>query len=104
MVENRFHSIVMDAMKLREKTNNNQFYDINFETLVKNISQSVKNIRNHFELPHNKTHDKAVQDFLNEPRKDKPGKHRYTPEQFGLDKDEIIDRFSKYIDKFNIRV
>ena len=104
MVENRFHSIVMDAIKLREKTNNNQFYDTNFETLVKNISQSVKNIRNHFELPHNKTHDKAVQDFLNEPRKDKPGKHRYSPKQFGLDKDEVIYKFSKYIDKFNINV
>jgi len=104
MVENRFHSIVMDAIKLREKTNNNQFYDINFETLVKNIPQSVKNIRNHFELPHNETHDKAVQDFLNESRKDKPGKHRYGPEQFGLDKDEVVDRFSKYIDKFSIKV
>lgn len=104
MVENRFLSIVMDAIKLRENTNNHQFYDINFETLIKNIPQSVKKIRNHFELPHNKTHDKAVQDFLNEPRKDKPGTHRYSPEQFGLDKDEVIDKFRKYIDKFNIEV
>ena len=96
--------ILYTILKLREKTNNDRFYDINFETLVKNIPQSVKNIRNHFELPHNETHDKAVQDFLNEPRKDKPGKHRYGPEQFGLDKDEIINRFSKYIDKFNIKV
>ena len=104
MVENRFHSIIMDAMKFREKINNNQFYDNNFETLVKDIPLGVKNIRNHFGLPHDKSHDKAVQDFLNEPRKDKPGKHRYSPEQFGLDKDEIIDRFSMYIDKFNVKV
>ena len=104
MVKNCFYSIVMEAMKLRGKTNNNQFYDINFEILQKNISQSVKNIRNYFELPHNGTHDKAVQDFLNMPRKDKPGKHRYTPEQFGLDKDEVINKFGKYIDKFNIKV
>ena len=104
MVENRFHSIVMDVIKLRNKTNNDRFYDMNFETLVENIPQGVKNIRNHFELSHNKTHEKAVQDFLNEPRKDKPGKHRYSPEQFGLDKDEVIDKFSKYIEKFNIKV
>jgi hypothetical protein len=104
MVENRFHSVVMDAIKLREKTNNKKFYDMNFETLVKAIPQSVKNIRNHFELPHNKTHDKAVQDFLNQPRKDKPGKHRYSPEQFGIDSDEVINKFSKYIDKYNVSV
>jgi hypothetical protein len=104
MVENRFYTVLVDAMKFREKTNNNQFYDINFETLIKAIPQSVKNIRNHFELPHNKKHDKAVQDFLNEPRKDKPGKHRYSPQQFGLDTDEVINKFSKYIEKFNIKV
>jgi len=78
MVGNRFHSIVTDAMKLRNKTNNNNFYDINFETLVKNMPDGVKNIRNYFGLPHDETHDKAVQDFLNRPRKDKPGKHKYT--------------------------
>jgi len=104
MIENRLYSIVMDAMIFREQTNNTQFYDINFEILVKKIPQSVKNIRNHFDLPHTTAHDKAVQDFLNEPRKDKPGKHRYNPEQFGLEKDEIINKFSTYIEKYNIKV
>ena len=104
MVGNRFHSIVTDAMKLRNKTNNNNFYDINFETLVKNMPDGVKNIRNYFGLPHDETHDKAVQDFLNRPRKDKPGKHKYTPDQFGLEKEDVINKFSKYIDKFNIKV
>jgi hypothetical protein len=104
MVENRLYSIVVDAMKFRKQANTTQFYDINFETLVKNIPQSVQKIRKHFTLPHTKTHDRAVEDILNEPRKDKPGKHRYSPEQFGLDRDEVLERFGAYIDRFNIKV
>jgi hypothetical protein len=50
-----------------------------------------------------KEHDKAVMDFLDKPRKDKPGKHRYSPEQFGLDPEEIVKRFGDYIERFDIK-
>ena len=103
MVEARFHSIVKEAMKFRNQIGDDQFFDMNFETLIKNIPKAVKDIRKHFGLPHRKDHDKAVLKFLDKPRKDKLGKHRYSPEQFGLDPEEIVKRFGDYIERFDIK-
>ena len=104
MVEERSHSIIEEAMKLRKDINDDRFYDMNFETLIKDIPSAVRDIRKHFRLPHSKEHDKAVREFLDKPRMDKPGKHRYSPEQFGLDPNEIVERFGDYIERLDIKV
>jgi hypothetical protein len=104
LVEERFYSITDEAIKFREYVGDDQFYDINFETLIKDIPGAVRNIRKHFRLTHTKEHDKAVQEYLDKPRKDKPGKHKYSPEQFGLDPKEIVERFNNYIDRFDIKI
>ncbi|MEW6069247.1 MAG: sulfotransferase [Candidatus Thermoplasmatota archaeon] len=104
MVEERFHSGVKDAMKFRERIGNSCFYDVNFEILVKDIPGAVKNIKKHFDLEHSKEADKAVREFLAQPRKDTPGKHVYSPEQFGLNPIEIVERFEDYIERFDIKI
>ena len=104
LVETRNKTIITEVMKFRDKIGDDPFYDMNFETLVKDISGSIKKIRDHFNLPNTQQHQQAVQDFLNKPREDKPGKHKYSPQQFGLDPTEIIEQFSDYIDRFNIKV
>ena len=104
MVENRNKSIITKAMKFRDKVGDNSFYDMNFETLIKDIPGSVQKVRTHFNMPHTKDHEMAVHNILNAPRKDKPGKHKYSPQQFGLNPEGIINRFSEYIERFNIKV
>lgn len=104
MMEARFHSGAQEVMKLRDRMGDDRFYDINFETLIKDIPGGVRNIRNHFGLPHDEEGDAAVRFFLDRPRKDKPGKHSYSAEQFGLDETEVIERFGEYIERFHIKV
>lgn len=103
VVETRFHSIITEAMKARNQIDNDQLFDMKFETLIKNIPQSVRDIRNHFKIPHSKDHETSIWKFLNKPRKDKPGKHRYSPEQFGLNPEEIVERFDDYMKRFDIK-
>lgn len=104
VVEARFDNIIKETMKFRNHIGDYQFFDENFETLIKDIPNAVRDIRKHFGLPHNKEHDKAVRGFLDIPRKDKPGKHRYSLEQFGLDPKEIVERFGDYIKELDIKV
>ncbi len=104
MVVERFHSTVGEAMKFRDSVGDDRFYDMNFETLVKDIPGAVRDIKKHFGLPHSKEADKAVREFLDQPRKDKPGKHVYRPEKFGLDPKEIVERSRDYIERFDIKV
>ena len=104
IVKTRNRSIITDVMKFRDKVGDDSFYDINFDTLVRDIPGSIQNIRKHFDLPHTKKHQEEVQEVLDQPRKDKPGKHKYSIQQFGLDPKEIVEQFSDYIERFNITV
>lgn len=102
MIEDRTHSVIRGAMKARENAGDESFYDVNFETLVRDIPAEVARIRDHFGLPHEAKHEEEVRKYLEKPRKDKPGKHRYGPEQFHLSPEEIEERFGEYIDRFGI--
>lgn len=102
MVEERFHAGVKSAMEVRERVGDERFYDANFETLVNDIPAAVRDIKEHFGLTHDADAGKMVRNFIEQPRKDKPGKHVYHPEQFGLDPQEIVDRFGDYIERFDI--
>ena len=104
MIEDRFHSVVTEVMEFRKNINESQIYDVNFDKLIKDIPGTVRDVRKYFGFPHNEEHHKAVLEFLNRPRKDKPGKHKYEIEDFGLDPKEITERFSDYIQRFNIKV
>jgi len=104
MMEARFLSGVQEIMEFRQRVGDERFYDINFETLIEDIPRAVMDIKKHFDLPHGKQADREVREYLQRPRGDKPGKHIYGPEQFGLDRDEIIDRFGDYIERFGIYV
>jgi hypothetical protein len=103
LVMARFHSIVKEAMKFRNYISDSQFFDINFETLIKNIPKAVEDIREHFRLPHRQEHDMAVGEFLDKSQKGKIGKHRYSLKQFSLDPQEIVNRFGDYIERFEIK-
>ena len=103
LVETRFYSIIKEAMKFRSQIGDDQLFDMNFGTLIKDIPRAVRDIRNHFRILHSADHDKAVWEFLNKPRKDEPGKHSYSPEQFGLDPEEIVERFEDYMERFDIK-
>lgn len=46
--------------------------------------------------------EKAFQTYLDENKKDKLGKHAYTAEDYGLNADELDERFSAYLTKYQI--
>jgi len=104
LMEDRFHATVQEAQRIRDRTGSDRFYDINFDALIKDIPGAVARIKEHFGLPHGKEAKEAVKAYLHRPRKDKPGKHVYGPEQFGLDPEEIVDRFSDYIERYGVTI
>ena len=104
MMEARFLSGVLKIMEFRKSVGDERFYDINFETLIEDIPRAVSDIKKNFGLPHGKQVDREVREYLERPRGDKPGKHLYSPEQFGLDPREIIKKIGDYIDSFEIKV
>jgi len=91
------------AMAVRDRLGPDRFFDINFETLVADPAKAVRSIKNHFDLPHSDETDAAVVDWLAQPRQDKPGKHIYSAEQWGLVAEDIYERYAEYIERYNVK-
>lgn len=43
-----------------------------------------------------------IHEYLNTPRKDKPGRHKYTLQDFALNRRTVREEFSEYIEKFEL--
>ena len=59
LIEERFNSTVKDAMRFRDRVGDERFYDMNYETLVKDIPVGVRQIKEHFGLPHGPENDQG---------------------------------------------
>ncbi len=85
-------------MKDRKSLNKeDQIIDLQFEDFVKDQVGTVREIYKHFNWP---LSEKAVNNFdhfLEKNPKDKNGKHIYSLETFGLNKEEINHQYSDYL-------
>ncbi len=63
----------------------------------------VDRIAAHFDLPLRDDHREQVQAYLANKREDDRGKHKYDPDDYGLDRDEVHERYRDYIERFGIQ-
>ena len=54
----------------------------------------------HFDLPYTDEEDAAIRRFRAENPKGKHGQHHYTLDEYGLDEDEVRERFRRYTDAY----
>lgn len=77
---------------------NKAVLDIQYENLVKDPMQTVKEIYSHFSVPWTVEYEERLKEFLNQHPKDKHGAHRYMPEQFGQTAQELDAHFAPISD------
>src|SRR3546814_7548162 len=62
---------------------------------------SIRRIYDRFALPFSDEHAARIRRFLAEnPAASRLGKHRHSPEQFGIDAAEVHERLADYYDRF----
>ena len=79
-----------------------QFLDVNFESIEREPLDTVERVYDFLGWPLTLEARAAMQRFLAANPKNKHGVHRYTLEQFGLNRTTETDRFRKYCDRFEI--
>ncbi len=77
-----------------------RFFDAHYNALVADPIGMVRRIYEQFGIEFTSAAESAMKKHLEENRKGKHGGHRYSPEMFGLDADEIRERFRFYTDRF----
>ncbi len=91
------------AIKYRRRAGlQQQLFDVHYPDLVGAPMAVVRRLYEHFGLELTKAAEQAMQQFLVENPKGKSGEHRYSLEEFGLDREEERARFQFYLDFFGL--
>jgi len=103
-IADRFREGIDRALAVREQLGPERFFDVNFTDLVKDPVSKVRDIRAHFDLPHSEDSERAMRDWMDRPRTDRPGKHIYSPAQWGLEASVVRERYADYIERFGVTI
>lgn len=96
----RFSQGVQRAMAVRDRVGEDRFFDVDFLDLVRDQAGMVEQITNHFDLA--PTDPEVMHRYLDTERSDGRGKHKYDAAMYGLQREEVLDRFAPYIERFGI--
>lgn len=92
------------AMKYRNenKQNEKHFFDVQYNDLTNDPVGVVRNIYQYFEMPFDDTTEQRMQQFMADHQQGKHGSHKYTLEEFGLDRSKIYGEFEEYLQTYKI--
>jgi hypothetical protein len=92
------------ALELRRSSRkvDERFLDVRYPDLMRDPMGVVQRIYRHFNRELTGEAEAAMERFVAENPKDKHGVHRYTLEEFGLDRDTERDRFRFYTQAYGI--
>lgn len=93
-----------DAMAARRELGEHRFFDVSFHETVTDPAAAVGRVYDHFGLDYpDETRTRLTAWHRDHPQH-KHGEHRYSAADFGLEDGAIRERFSAYIERFNIEV
>jgi hypothetical protein len=79
-----------------------QFHDLYFSDLVSDPEESIRGIYKKFSLPFPDDMGSRINSFLSLNPQNKYGKHEYSLQDFGLTHRGERQRFTNYIQKYNL--
>lgn len=79
-----------------------RFLDLYYTDLVSDPAGAVRKVYAFFDIPFPESMQEKVRAFLNRNPKDRFGKHNYSLEDFGLDREEVIKRYLTYMERFGL--
>src|SRR5690606_32894654 len=91
-------------LAIRDRARPEQFLDVDYESLERAPLAAVERIYSFLGWPLTPEARAAMERFLAANPKNKHGKHRYTLEEYGLDRDTWLGRFRPYCERFSIPV
>ena len=95
---------IFNMMAAREKQDPSQFFDLPFERFVSDPVRAIEEIYRAFDLAFTSDVKAAVERFRSDNPKGKHGEHAYSASQWGLDSEEIHERFRRYTDTYEVQL
>ena len=91
------------TMEVRDRLSAERVVDVHYTDTVEDPVGTVRRVYEHFGLELTPAVEQGVRDYLAENPRDKHGTHRYTLEDFGLDRAEVDAAFAPYRERFGVQ-
>ena len=85
-----------DLLLRRELPSNEGVLDVRYVDLTSDTIGTMQRVFEFIDVPPSHATEKSIRRWIAENPADKHGRHRYTPEEFGLDPSELAERFAAY--------
>jgi hypothetical protein len=90
------------TMDIRAQADPARFYDVYYEDLMADPVGTCRQVYEYFGYDYSPAMEVAIKKWLNDNPQNKYGVHRYSLEQFGLDKATVQREFKEYTDQYQI--
>ena len=94
------HASVEKAMRSREVIGDNRFIDVSFHDMMADPLRTVERIYAASGLTVSNEHARLIGEWIANHPATKHGVHKHSPEEFGMDRDAINERFAAYVERF----
>lgn len=99
---NTFETMVERTLAYKEKNGWDSIYDMQYADVMRDPIGEMKKLYARFDEPFTQAAEDSMTRFLNSNPKGKFGKHEYSLEEYGLNKDIVRERFADYCERFSI--
>lgn len=89
------------ALEIRRNNPSLNIIDISYDRFIANPIQIIRKIYQKFDYPFTEEVEMGIKNYILHDTHEKHGKHIYSLEQFGIEKEEVYDAFSEYYDYLN---
>ena len=97
----QFSYSINRALEIRRNNPSLNIIDISYDRFIANPIQVIRKIYQKFDYPFTEEVETGIQNYILQDPHKKQGKHIYSLEQFGIEKEEVYDAFSEYYDYLN---
>ncbi|MBW2423990.1 MAG: sulfotransferase [Deltaproteobacteria bacterium] len=89
-------------MSARSRCPDARFHDLGFERFVEDPLAAIREIHEAFDLPYDEASEAAIRAFRAAHPPGRHGRHAYSLEQWGLEAEEIRERFRPYLEAYDV--
>ncbi|MEC4988344.1 MAG: sulfotransferase [Oscillatoria sp. PMC 1068.18] len=93
---------VEDAMQVRETADAARFYDVDYLNFVRDPIATVTQIYEYFGYELTPETTARMKDWIEQNPQHKRGVHKYSLDQFGLDPQQVKEKFAQYRDRYHL--
>ena len=97
-----YAGMIERAMAVRERSDPEQFFDLDFRELVSDPVAAIERIYAHFGFSWTADAEQRMRAWHEGNPQHKHGGHPYTLAEFGLREEEIAERFRRYAERFGV--